>query len=148
MSGIGVAQRSELLVITGDESGTRVGAAAHIDQPSIDPKAQLGHGIGFVNVTRRKQLQSDGAEDFLRDDQEVPVVLAASANIEQPDQHAFRADANGVIEISGDTLSDKDGGYVGTCDRGEDGWNRFHDRGGSTVGAEAGKHGRKAQRRT
>jgi hypothetical protein len=148
VSGICVAERSELLVVTGDEGRARVDAAAHINQSTIDPKAQFGHGIGFVHVTRRKQLQSDGAEDFLGSDQDATVVLAAASNIEQPDQNAFRADANGVVEISGDPFSDELGSDVGPCDRGEDGWNWFHYGGGSSVRAEAGKHGRKAQRRS
>jgi hypothetical protein len=148
VSGIGVAERSELLVVTGNEGRARVDAAAHINQSTIDPKAQFGHGIGFVDVTRRKQLLPDSAEDFLGSDQEVTVVLAAAGNIEQPDQNAIRADANRVIEISGNPFSDKHGSDVSTCDRREDGWNRFHYGGGRGVGAEAGNHGRKAQRRS
>jgi hypothetical protein len=148
MSGIGVAKRSELLVVTGNEGRARVDAAAHINQSTIYPKAQFGHGIGFVDVTRRKQLLPDGAEGFLGSDQEATVVLAAAGNVEQPDQNAFRADANGVVEISGDAISDEHGCDVCACDRGEDGWNRFQYGGGSRVGAEAGKHGRKAQRRS
>ena len=52
VSGIGVAQRSELLVVTGNKGRARVDAAAHINQSTIDPKAKFGHGIGFVDVTR------------------------------------------------------------------------------------------------
>jgi len=52
VSGIGVAQRSKLLVVTGNEGRARVDAAAHINQSTIDPKAKFGHGIGFVDVTR------------------------------------------------------------------------------------------------
>jgi hypothetical protein len=65
-------------------------------------------------------------EDFLGSDQKAAVVLAPAGNIEQADQNAFRADANGVVEISGDPFSDEHGSDVGACDRGEDGWNRFH----------------------
>jgi hypothetical protein len=148
MSGIGVAQSPELFVITGNESGTRVNAAADINQSTIDPETEFRHGIGFVDVRRRKQLQSASAEDLLGSDQEVTVVLAAAGNIEQADQNAFRADANGVVEISGNAFSDEHRSDVGACDRGEDGCNRFHWGGGSGVGAEAGKHGRKAQGRS
>jgi hypothetical protein len=125
MSGIGIAQRSELLVVTGNEGRTRVDATAHIDQPSVDPEAQFGHGIGFVDVRRRKKLESDSSEDFLGSDQEAAVVLASAGNVEQPDQNTFRADANGVVEVSRHTFSDEHGSDVGACDRGEDGWDRF-----------------------
>ena len=112
VSGIGVAERSELLVVTGNEGRARVDAAAHINQSTIDPKAQFGHGVGFVDVTRRKQLLPDGAEDFLGSDQKVTVVLAAAGNIEEPDQNAF-------IERFNRTYRDEvlDGGDEGFADR-------------------------------
>jgi hypothetical protein len=77
-------------------------------------------------------------------DQKATVVLTAAGDIEKPDQNPFGADADGVVEISRYAFSDEGGSDAGTGDRGKDGWNRFHYGGGSSVGAEAGNHGRRA----
>jgi hypothetical protein len=130
VSGVGVTQGPELFVITGNEGRAGVDAAAHINQPTIDSEAEFGHGIRFVDVRRRKQLQSDPAEDLLCSDQEVAIVPAPSGDIKQTDQNAFGTGANGVVEISSDALADEDGSDVGPGDLREDGWDRFHYGGG------------------
>ena len=81
MSGIGVAECPEFFVITGDESGTGVDTTADIDESAIDVEAELGHGVGFVDVRRSKELGSEGSEDFLRGNEKAAVVFAASGDI-------------------------------------------------------------------
>ena len=53
VSGVGVADGAELLVVAGDESGTGVDAFAGVDKAAIDAKTELRHGI-------RSSLRSAG----------------------------------------------------------------------------------------
>ena len=89
------------------------------DEAAIDAEAEFGHGLGFVDVGAREKFGAQVAKDFLRGGEDAAIVLAASGDIEQAEQNALGADANGVVEISGNALADEDGGDVGAFDFGK-----------------------------
>ncbi len=128
VSGVGIAERAELLVIAGEKGGARPDAGGTFDDGAIDAKAKFRHGVRFVDVPAREQLRSEVAKDSLRGSEDVAVVLAASGDVEQSKQNALRAHADGIIEISGNALAHEDGGDVRPLNLGKDGWNRL-DRG-------------------
>ena len=65
--------------------------------------------------------------------EDAAVILAASGNVEQAKQNALGADAEGVVEISGNAFAHEDGRDVGPLDLGEDGGHGLG--GGSRAGA-------------
>ena len=121
MSGVGVAEGSELLVVAGDEGGARANAAGSLDNRAIDAKAKFSHGLGFVDVGAREELSTKVAEDLLSCGQDAAVILAAPGHVEQAKQNALGADADGVVEISGNAFSHKDGCDVSALDLGKHG---------------------------
>src|SRR5215468_9889725 len=125
MSGIGIAKGAKLFVIAGDESRTGMNSAANVDQPTVDAMVEFGHGIRFVNIGRRKQLQSKGAEHFLCSDKEAASVFATSGNVEQSDQNALGTYPNRVIKVSGDAFSNEYGSDICPFESRKDGGSRF-----------------------
>jgi hypothetical protein len=130
MSGIRVAQSAEFFVVAGKESRTGMNSAADVDQSTVDPKAEFGHGIRFVNVGWRKELQSESAELFLCRDEETACVIAPSGNIQETDQNALGTHADGIIEVSGDAFPDEYGSNICPFNLREDGGNGFKYGGG------------------
>lgn len=121
VSSVGVTEGAKLFVIAGDESRAGAWAAADVEESAIDAKTKFGHSVGFVDIGRGKEFGADGAEDLLGSGEDVTVFVAASGDIEEADENAFRAGANGIIEISGNALADERGGKVRTIDLREDG---------------------------
>jgi len=140
---IGVAEGAELFVIAADEGRAGVDALADVDQSAIEAEAEVGHGFGFVDIGAREGLCPNAAEDLLRGDEDAAVVLAASGDVEQADENALGAGADGVVKIAGNAFADKDGSDVSALDLGEHSWHGFnsYDRCG-TRRAEAREHGR------
>jgi len=131
MSGVRVAKCTELLVIAGEERRTGMNSAADVDQSTIDPMAEFRHRIGFVNIGRRKELETKSAEHFLCGDQETAIVFAPSGNVEEADQNTLGTDANRIIEVSGNSFSNEYSGDISSFDLREDSGGRFgHRRGG------------------
>ena len=120
MSRIRVAQGAELFVVAGDKRRTGVHSAADVDQPAIEAQAKVGHGIGFIDVWFGKELQPRGAKYLLRVVENVSVVFPASGDIKQADQNSLRAGANGIVEISCDSLPSEHCSNVGATDLRED----------------------------
>ena len=133
VTGVGVAEGAEYLVIAGDEGGAGTNSAGGIDQATIEEVVEFRHGIGFVDVGTGEELASGVAEDLLSSDEEMAVVLTASSDVEEADENALRADADGVVEITGDAFAGKDGGDVGSLDYREDGRSRLNDDGRSGI---------------
>src|SRR5215469_15804286 len=104
VSGVGVAQGAELLVIAGKESGAGVGATTDFEEASINVEAEFCHGIGLIDVSGGEEFSADGAEDLLRGAEDVAVFLAAPGDIEQADQDTFRAGPDRIVEVSGDSV--------------------------------------------
>jgi hypothetical protein len=102
-------------------------AAGVFDEAAIDAKVEFGHGLGFVNVRAGEQFGSEGAEDFLRGREKTAVLVAAAGNVEQAEEDALGADANGIVEISGNALAYEDGCNVRALDLGKGGWDRLDD---------------------
>jgi hypothetical protein len=119
MSGVGVTERTELLVVAADEGGTGANAAGGLNDRAIDAKAEFGHGFGFVDVGAREEFNAKLAEDFLSCGEDASVIFAAPGNIEQTKQNPLGARADGVIEVSGDAPAHKDGGNVSPLDLGK-----------------------------
>lgn len=140
VSCVGVAKRPELFVVAGDEGGAGMDPTADIDEAAIQAQAEFGHRIGFVDVWTGEELHARGAEDFLRVVENETVVVAASGDIEQSDQNALGTGANGVVEVSGNTLAAEYGSNVGTSDLGEDGGNRFNRDGSGLRITESREH--------
>jgi len=141
VSGVGIAERAKFLVVAGDKGGTGVNAAADVDELAVDVKTKFRHRVGFVDVGRRKQLGTQRAKDFLRSNEEIAVFIAPPGDVKQADEYTFRADADGVIEISGLPLAHENRSDVGAIDFGENGWDRLHLRSFSLAGMKSGKHG-------
>jgi hypothetical protein len=141
MSGIGIAEGAKFLVVAGDESGTGVNAAADVDKLAVDVKTKFSHRVGFVDVGRRKQLGTQSAKDFLRGNKEIAVFIAPPGNVQQAYEHTFWADADGIIEISGQPLAYENRSDVSSIEFGEHGWDRLHPRSFSLAGMKSGKHG-------
>ena len=111
------------------------------DEPAVEMQAKFRHGVGFVDVRPRKEIDSDAAKDTLRVRQQAAIVLATSGNIKQPDQDTLWAGADGVVEITGNAFADEDCCDVGTIDRGENRRNRLWRRYGFIVaGAKERTH--------
>ena len=85
--GVGIAERAEPFVVAAEECGAGVNARRGFHDSAIEPKTERDHGFGFVDVGRRKEFGSEGAEDILRGRQNLLIVLAASGNIEQAKQN-------------------------------------------------------------
>jgi hypothetical protein len=141
MSGIGEAECAEFFVITGEESGTRVDPTADIDEAAIDVEAELGHGVGFVDVRRSEELGSEGSEGFLRGDEKAAVVFAAPGDIQQADENAFGADADRVVEIACYAFADEQGTKLSAGDRWKDGGDGLDRERFGRVRVESGEHG-------
>src|SRR5262252_3383943 len=124
MSGICVAEGAELLVVTGEEGRTGMNSAADFDQSTIDPMAEFRHGLGFINICRRKELQSKRAEHFLFGDQETASIFAPSGNVEERDQNPLGTDTNRIIEVSGDAFCNEHGSDICPFNSRKDGGNR------------------------
>lgn len=133
VSGIGIAECAEFFVVAREKRRTGVDAAADVDEMAIDIEAKLGHGVGFVDVGAREQLVPAIAEDFLRGGEELAVLLLDSGDVEEAEKNALGADADAVIEISGDALADKNGGNFSAVDAREDGRDGFNGRRCPTV---------------
>src|SRR5580658_7023417 len=78
VSGIGVAECAELLVIAGDEGGAGVNGFGVVDESAIDAKTELGHGIGFIHVGMREKLGSGVAKDLLCDCEDRAVLVTSA----------------------------------------------------------------------
>ncbi len=65
VSSIGVAERTELLVVAGDKRRAGANAAGGLNDGAIDAKAEFGHGLGFVDVGAGKEFGPKLAKDFL-----------------------------------------------------------------------------------
>lgn len=142
VAGIRITERAEFLVIAGNESGARMDAAAYIDQSTIEPQAKVGHGVGFVDIGFRKKFQSRRTENLLSVDEDVAIILARSGDIEESDEDAFGAGADGVVEVSSHPFTGEDGSDVGAVDLGKDCRNGL-DNGRCGLGiAETGQHAR------
>src|SRR5580704_14895645 len=76
VSGVGVADGAELLVVAGDKGRTRADALRGFQYAAIDAKTKLRHGFGFVDVRTREELSSEVAKDFLCSGKDTAVVLA------------------------------------------------------------------------
>jgi hypothetical protein len=112
VSRIGVAKCAELLVVAGHEGGTGANSAGGLNDGAIDAETELRHGIGFVDIRASEELCSEIAEDFLGGIENAAVILAASGDVEHTDENALGAHANRVIEVSGHTVANENGGDV------------------------------------
>jgi hypothetical protein len=116
VSGVGVAERAELLVITADEGGARVDAFGSLDEATIEADTEFGHGVRLIDVGPGEQLDAAFTEDILRDGEEMCVVLAASGDVEQAEQDALWAGAKGVIEVAAGSHAKGSGCKLPTID--------------------------------
>ena len=82
VSRIGVAERAELLVVAGHKGGTGANSAGGFNDGAIDAKAELSHGVGFVDIRASEEFGSESAEDLLRGIENLAVVLAAAGDVE------------------------------------------------------------------
>jgi hypothetical protein len=112
-------------VIAGGESWAGVNPVRSFDQAAIDKYVEFDHGVGFIDIDRRKQFPAGLAKSFLRRDEELAVCVAASRDIEQANKNSLRADAHRVIKISRHAVAGEDGCYIGAIDVGENGWGRL-----------------------
>lgn len=147
VSGVGVAERAELLVVAGDESGTGVDAFAGVDKAAIDAKTELRHGIRFVEIRGREQLRSDVAKNMLRGCEDGTIVRAESGHVEQTKQNALGTDTQGVVEISGDALAHELSRDFCALDLRKYRRDRLGWRGSYVLRVKEGVHGGQAQRR-
>jgi hypothetical protein len=128
-------------VIAGDEGGAGTNPFGGLDQATIQEVVEFRHSIGFIDVGTGEELASGIAEDLLSGGEEMAVVLTASSDVEEADENALRADADGIVEIPGDARAGKDGGDVGSLDYREDGRSRLNDDGRLGItGPEQGTH--------
>ena len=142
MSRVGVAEGPESFVIARDEGGTRAWAGADFQEATIQAEAEFSHRIGFVDVGGREQFGPDIPEDLLGGGEDVAVFVATTSDVEHADEDAFRTGADGVVEVSSDSIADKNGGDVHASDLWEDGGDRLDgDRGVGIGRVEARKHG-------
>ena len=86
---------------------------------AIDAKTEFCHSVGFIDVGAGEKLDSSTAKDLLRGCEDAAVVVAAAGHVEQTKQHALGADAQGIVEISGNALAHEGGGDVGALDLGK-----------------------------
>src|SRR5579863_2492991 len=84
MSGVGVAEGAEALVVAADKGWAGTHTAGHVHDAAVEPQAEFGHGLGFVDIQLAEQIASQLAKDFLRGGENGLVVLAASGDVEQP----------------------------------------------------------------
>src|SRR5271156_1799331 len=105
VSRVGVAESPEALVIAADERRAGTDAAFNFHDAAVEPEAELGHGLGLVEILFAEQVAGQLVKNLLRGSENWLVILTASGDIEQPKQNAFGAHTEGVIEISGDAGS-------------------------------------------
>ena len=109
MSGVGVAESSELLVVTANEGWTRVDAMGGVDESPIEAKTQFCHGLGFVDIGARKKLSSKVAKDLLCGCEDGEVIFPTSSNIEQAKQDPLGTYTERIIEVPSDALAQEVG---------------------------------------
>src|ERR1700732_2382213 len=109
---VGVAEGAKSLVVATDERRASVHAGRGFHQVAVELKTERHHGFGFVDVGRREQFASDGAEYLSCGGENGLIVLPPPGNIQQTKQYSFRTYTQGVIEITGDSHSVGGGGNL------------------------------------
>src|SRR5579871_137805 len=125
VSSIGIAEGSEFFVVTRNEGRARMHALRVADEPTVESQTELGHGVGFVDVELREQLCANAAEDALGEGKNAAIFFAASGHVEEPEQDALGADAEGIVKVASYALADERGGDFGSFHGREKGWDRL-----------------------
>src|ERR1700679_2290120 len=56
VSGVGVTEGAEALVIAADEAGAGADATRNFHDAAVEPKAEFSHGLGLVEILFAKQV--------------------------------------------------------------------------------------------
>src|ERR1700691_380125 len=82
VSGIGVTEGAEALVIAADEPGAGADAARNFHDAAVEPKAEFSHGLGLVEILFAKQVAGQPAKNFLPGVENGLVAFTAGRDIE------------------------------------------------------------------
>src|SRR3989442_6868848 len=104
MSGIGVEQGPQLLVVTAEECRAGADDTGGTHDAAIKQVAKFHHGDRFVDAGGGKKIRSLRTKNLLRGRQDASGVLTTTGDIKQAEQDPFGAYTNGIIEASGDAF--------------------------------------------
>src|ERR1700721_2044405 len=80
VSGVGVTEGAEALVIAADEPGAGADAACNFHDAAVEPKAEFSHGLGLVEIFFAKQVAGQPAKNFLPGVEKGVVALPAGGD--------------------------------------------------------------------
>jgi len=83
MPRVGIAERTEFLMVAADERGAGVNSRRSFHHTPVELQAEIDHGFGFVDVGSGKKRCSGRSKNLLRRREDQLVILAASGNVKQ-----------------------------------------------------------------
>ena len=100
MSGVGVADRTQILVVATDEGRTDAHSTGKLQNGPVDLMAQTDHGLCLIEIFASEKLGPATAEGTLSRNQDLASVFSAASEVEQAEQHARRTHAQEFVEVS------------------------------------------------
>jgi hypothetical protein len=100
VSGVGIADRTQILVVATDEGRTDAHTTGKLQNGPVDLKAKTDHGFGFIEIFAREKLGPASAEGILSRNQDLASIFSAAGKVEQAEQHARRTHTQEFVEVS------------------------------------------------
>ena len=119
VAGIGVAHGAKVLIEAAEKSRTTAHASVKLQDGAIQFLAEFDHGVCLIDVGHSEELRRERSESVLGGDEDPSRILTAPGNIEEPEQHARRTDAQKLIKISRHALPVVDGSNLGMTESGD-----------------------------
>ena len=110
VTGVGVAHRTQVLVVATDECGTAANSAGNLQDGAVNRMAEPNHRFRLVEVLTCEEIGRKTSKGALSGNEDGARVLSAAGQVEQPEQDPRRAHPQEFVEVAGHALAVVHGG--------------------------------------